>query len=155
MAKKKKAPKSAKPTRKLKPTKALKKKAPKQQLVETAEILSSVIVYDGPLFKRAPRQAHRARRQAERTRRHPPQWKRRHPGPRSSKSKKDPWIVIERQYRHAANQFLWELPAGKLEAGEEPSPARSANSKKKPATKPKNGAPWSSTTPAPAFSANP
>ena len=38
----------------------------------------------------------------------------------SSKSKKNPWIVIERQYRHAANQFLWELPAGKLEPGEEP-----------------------------------
>ena len=37
-----------------------------------------------------------------------------------SKSKKDPWIVMERQYRHAANQFLWELPAGKLEAGEDP-----------------------------------
>jgi len=37
----------------------------------------------------------------------------------SSKNKKDPWIVIERQYRHAANQFLWELPAGKLDPGEE------------------------------------
>jgi ADP-ribose pyrophosphatase len=37
-----------------------------------------------------------------------------------SKSKKDPWIVIERQYRHAANQFLWELPAGKMDAGEDP-----------------------------------
>lgn len=37
-----------------------------------------------------------------------------------SKSKKDPWIVIERQYRHAANQFLWELPAGKMDPGEEP-----------------------------------
>jgi ADP-ribose pyrophosphatase len=37
-----------------------------------------------------------------------------------SSSKKDPWIVIERQYRHAANQFLWEIPAGKLDAGEEP-----------------------------------
>jgi len=35
-----------------------------------------------------------------------------------SKRKKDPWIVIERQYRHAAGQFLWELPAGKLDAGE-------------------------------------
>ena len=32
-----------------------------------------------------------------------------------SKSKKNPWIVMERQYRHAANQYLWELPAGKLE----------------------------------------
>ncbi|HUX43666.1 MAG TPA: NUDIX hydrolase [Terracidiphilus sp.] len=37
-----------------------------------------------------------------------------------SKSKKDPWLVIERQYRHAANQYLWELPAGKLDAGEDP-----------------------------------
>jgi ADP-ribose pyrophosphatase len=36
------------------------------------------------------------------------------------KNKKDPWIVVERQYRHAAMQFLWELPAGKLEAGEDP-----------------------------------
>ncbi len=38
----------------------------------------------------------------------------------SAKNKKNPWIVIERQYRHAANQYLWELPAGKLEAGEDP-----------------------------------
>jgi ADP-ribose pyrophosphatase len=37
----------------------------------------------------------------------------------SSKNKKNPWIVIERQYRHAAGQYLWELPAGKLDAGEE------------------------------------
>ncbi len=37
----------------------------------------------------------------------------------NSKSKKNPWIVIERQYRHAANQFLWELPAGKLDPGED------------------------------------
>jgi ADP-ribose pyrophosphatase len=38
----------------------------------------------------------------------------------SSKSKKDPWIVMERQYRHAAQQYLWELPAGKIEPGEDP-----------------------------------
>ncbi len=37
-----------------------------------------------------------------------------------SKSKKDPWLVIERQYRHAALRYMWELPAGKLEAGEDP-----------------------------------
>jgi len=37
----------------------------------------------------------------------------------SAKSKKDPWIVIERQYRHAALRSLWELPAGKLELGED------------------------------------
>lgn len=38
----------------------------------------------------------------------------------NSKNKRDPWIVMERQYRHAANQYLWELPAGKIDAGEEP-----------------------------------
>jgi len=36
-----------------------------------------------------------------------------------TKSKRDPWIVMERQYRHAARQFLWELPAGKLDRGED------------------------------------
>jgi ADP-ribose pyrophosphatase len=34
-------------------------------------------------------------------------------------SKKDPLIVIERQYRHAAGQFLYEVPAGKVDAGED------------------------------------
>lgn len=38
----------------------------------------------------------------------------------SSKSKKDPWIVMERQYRHAAHQYLWELPAGSLNPNEDP-----------------------------------
>jgi ADP-ribose pyrophosphatase len=36
-----------------------------------------------------------------------------------SKSKKDPLIVIERQYRHAAQQFLYEVPAGKIDDGED------------------------------------
>jgi ADP-ribose pyrophosphatase len=36
------------------------------------------------------------------------------------KSKKDPLIVLERQYRHAALRYMWELPAGKLDPGEEP-----------------------------------
>jgi ADP-ribose pyrophosphatase len=35
-----------------------------------------------------------------------------------SKSKRDPLIVIERQYRHAAREYLLEVPAGKLEAQE-------------------------------------
>jgi ADP-ribose pyrophosphatase len=34
-------------------------------------------------------------------------------------SKKDPLIVMERQYRHAAGQYLWEVPAGKMDEGEE------------------------------------
>ena len=36
----------------------------------------------------------------------------------NSKSKRDPMIVIERQYRHAAGQYLLEVPAGKMEEGE-------------------------------------
>lgn len=27
-------------------------------------------------------------------------------------------VLLERQYRHAANQFLWELPAGRIDKGE-------------------------------------
>jgi len=38
----------------------------------------------------------------------------------NSRSKRDPWIVMERQYRHAANRYLWELPAGKIDEGEQP-----------------------------------
>ena len=44
----------------------------------------------------------------------------------NAKSKKNPWIVVERQYRHAAQQFLWELPAGKLDPGEEALAGRPA-----------------------------
>jgi ADP-ribose pyrophosphatase len=33
--------------------------------------------------------------------------------------KRDPLIVMERQYRHAAGQYLWEVPAGKMDEGEE------------------------------------
>jgi ADP-ribose pyrophosphatase len=40
-----------------------------------------------------------------------------------SKSKKDPMVVMERQYRHAAGQYLWEIPAGKIDEGEKRLPA--------------------------------
>jgi ADP-ribose pyrophosphatase len=35
-----------------------------------------------------------------------------------TQSARDPRVVIERQYRHAAGEFLLEVPAGKLEEGE-------------------------------------
>ena len=38
----------------------------------------------------------------------------------ASRNSKDPVLVLERQYRHAANQFLLELPAGRIEPGEAP-----------------------------------
>ena len=36
-----------------------------------------------------------------------------------AKSKRDPLIVLERQYRHAAKEYLLEIPAGKMEEGED------------------------------------
>jgi ADP-ribose pyrophosphatase len=33
--------------------------------------------------------------------------------------KKDPLVVLERQYRHAAGQFLYEVPAGKIDRDED------------------------------------
>ncbi len=37
-----------------------------------------------------------------------------------SRNPADPDVVLERQYRHAAGQFLIELPAGRIEPGEPP-----------------------------------
>jgi ADP-ribose pyrophosphatase len=34
-----------------------------------------------------------------------------------------PRVLLERQYRHAANDYLWELPAGRIDHGEKPLPA--------------------------------
>lgn len=89
-------------------------------IVERAQLVSSEVVYQGSLFrvlhdKLIEPGGKRSERDVIR-----------HNGSvvilaiDSSRNKKNPWIVIERQYRHAANQFLWELPAGKLEPGEDP-----------------------------------
>ncbi|HUV70347.1 MAG TPA: NUDIX hydrolase [Terracidiphilus sp.] len=116
----------------IKPKKAAKPKAGKAgkakkgvkafepvEMKERAKLLSSKVVYTGPLFrvlhdKLIEPGGHASERDVIR-----------HNGSvvimamDSSKSKKNPWIVMERQYRHAANQFLWELPAGKLDPGED------------------------------------
>ena len=87
---------------------------------ERARVLSSKVVFDGPLF-RVVRD-----RIVEPTGLDAVRDVVRHNGSvvilavDKSTKKKDPWIVMERQYRHAANQFLWEIPAGKIEAGEDP-----------------------------------
>jgi ADP-ribose pyrophosphatase len=103
-----------------KTTAAKRKKAPKTVVIERATLLSSEVVYQGPLFSvRHDKLIEPGGKRNERD-------VIRHNGSvvilaiDSSKSKSDPWIVLERQYRHAANQYLWELPAGKLEAGEDP-----------------------------------
>ena len=102
-----------------------KKREPKKghvdgKVKDQAEVLSSETVFDGPLFrvtrdKLIEPGGKEAMRDVVR-----------HNGSAvilavdNSKNKKDPWIVMERQYRHAARRFLWEVPAGKLEPGEDP-----------------------------------
>jgi ADP-ribose pyrophosphatase len=36
---------------------------------------------------------------------------------------REPRVLLLRQYRHAAQQYLWELCAGRIDAGEKPLPA--------------------------------
>ena len=94
-------------------------KALKPVMEEKAELLSSEVVFEGKLFRVLHDKL------IEPGGRHSERDVIRHHGSvvilaiDSSKSKRDPWIVMERQYRHAANQFLWELPAGKLDPGED------------------------------------
>lgn len=103
-------------TRKAKGKKAVKTAA----AMERATVLSSEVVFQGPLFRvLRDRLIEPGGRQNQRD-------VVRHNGSvvilalDNSKSKRDPWIVMERQYRHAANRYLWELPAGKIDEGEEP-----------------------------------
>ncbi|MGA2020110.1 MAG: NUDIX hydrolase [Candidatus Sulfotelmatobacter sp.] len=38
-------------------------------------------------------------------------------------SRSTPRVLLERQYRHAAKDYLWEIPAGRIDSGELPLPA--------------------------------
>jgi len=109
-----KAKKAAKPK-----VKKVEKAAKGPVAEEKAQLLSSEVVFEGPLFRvLRDRLIEPGGREATRD-------IVRHNGSvvilamDKAKKKKDPWIVMERQYRHAAKQFLWELPAGKLEPGED------------------------------------
>jgi ADP-ribose pyrophosphatase len=106
-----------------KAAKAKAKKAPKVLLPgveETAELLSSETVFEGSLFHVV--RDHLIEPGGQAATRDVV----RHNGSAvilaidNTKNKRDPWVVVERQYRHAAGRFLWELPAGKLEPGEDP-----------------------------------
>jgi ADP-ribose pyrophosphatase len=118
-AKPKKA-KAAKPKKK-KPAKAKpsKKKAEAPAAEESEQLVSSEVMYQGPLFRVVHDKL------IEPGGKHSERDVIRHNGSvvilaiDTTRSRKDPWIVIERQYRHAARRFLWELPAGKLEPGED------------------------------------
>jgi ADP-ribose pyrophosphatase len=40
----------------------------------------------------------------------------------ASRNRRGPLIVLEKQYRHAAGRYMWEVPAGRKEPGERPLP---------------------------------
>jgi ADP-ribose pyrophosphatase len=98
-----------------KPTKSRQKPHPK------ARILSSRTVYRGPVFWVSTDEVQepggiRARRDVVH-----------HSGSvvilAVDDSRSTPRVLLERQYRHAANDFLWELPAGRIDPGEKALPA--------------------------------
>lgn len=44
-------------------------------------------------------------------------------GKKKSKPAKETRVLLVRQYRYTANDFIWELPAGRIDEGEEELPA--------------------------------
>jgi ADP-ribose pyrophosphatase len=82
------------------------------------EVVSSTLSYDGPLFRVYSDKIIENGREVTRD-------VVRHNGSvvilaiDDAKSKRDPMIVMERQYRHAAKEYLLEVPAGKMEEGED------------------------------------
>jgi len=89
---------------------------PKPSRAAKARVLSSREVYRGPVFWISSEQVLepsgvRVRRDIVR-----------HSGSVVilvvEESRSEPRVLLERQYRHTAGQFLWELPAGRIEEGE-------------------------------------
>jgi ADP-ribose pyrophosphatase len=83
------------------------------------EVISSKLSYEGPLFRVYTDEIVENGRKVTRD-------VVRHNGSvvilaiDDTKSKRDPMVVMERQYRHAAKEYLLEVPAGKMEEGENP-----------------------------------
>src|SRR5271157_1353633 len=86
--------------------------------LKQARVLSSRISYQGPVFSVTTDQVEepggiRARRDVIR-----------HSGSivilAIDEDHTEPKVLLERQYRHAANSVMWELPAGRIDDGERP-----------------------------------
>ncbi len=91
-------------------------KARKKATATKARVLSSREVYHGPAFRVI--EEHVLEPSGVRTRRDIV----RHSGSvvilAVEENGAEPRILLERQYRHAAGQLLWELPAGRIDEGE-------------------------------------
>jgi ADP-ribose pyrophosphatase len=90
---------------------------PRSKAGPKVELVSSTLSYEGPLFSVYTDQTVEDGRSITRD-------VIRHNGSVvilaiDDSSKRDPLIVMEHQYRHAANEYLLEVPAGKMEKGED------------------------------------
>lgn len=86
---------------------------------QPAEVLSSRVSYEGPIFRVL------TDRLREPTGKEVTRDVIRHNGSvvilalEKSKNKKAPLVLVERQFRHAAQQYLYELPAGTIDPDED------------------------------------
>jgi ADP-ribose pyrophosphatase len=103
------------------PSKTKSHKTPPSKKQSKARLLSSKVVYRGPAFWVTTdhvQEPHgiRARRDVVH-----------HTGSvvilAVEQRARVPYILLERQYRHAAQQFMWELPAGRIDKREKELPA--------------------------------
>jgi ADP-ribose diphosphatase len=92
------------------------KKSSKKSLRAKARVISSRVVYRGPVFRVTADEV--LEPSGVRTRRDIVH----HSGSVVILAVEDsgsgPNVLLERQYRHAAQQMLWELPAGRIDDGE-------------------------------------
>jgi len=97
-----------------------KQQQPDRTYPRGVEVLSSKVSFEGPVFRVVTDEVREPGGEAHR------RDVVRHPGSvvvfavDDAKSKRDPLILLERQYRHAAAQYLYEIPAGSLDPGEDP-----------------------------------
>jgi ADP-ribose pyrophosphatase len=105
------------PAKKRTPEKPAKSRSSRKK---TAELLSSKTVYQGPAFSVTSDRVREptgivARRDVVR-----------HSGSAVilavDDSGPEPLVLLERQYRYAADDYLWELPAGRIDPGEKALP---------------------------------
>jgi ADP-ribose pyrophosphatase len=109
---------SRKPSAKSTPkARSISKKRTKPDQPKTAQVLSSKVVHSAPVFRVTTDEViepsgAKVRRDIVR-----------HPGSvvilAIDERKEEPAVLLIRQYRYAANKELWELPAGRIDEGED------------------------------------
>ncbi len=91
-------------------------KSSRKKATPKARVISSRVVYDGPAFRVTADEV--LEPSGVRTRRDIVH----HSGSvvilAIEEGKPEPRVLLEHQYRHAARQMLWELPAGRIDEGE-------------------------------------